>query len=288
MKKLIRNRAWETNSSSSHSVSVAGEDKQFVLDPLYPDQNGIIYVNGGEYGWEWAKYNDAETKLSYAFQDGVDTELLKEAVMKQTGALDVRFGNRDDGYIDHDSYGTAAGVCHDVDSIINFVFNKNSWLFTGNDNDTPVPTFYHVPEFRDNKKIVPVYKFELLIEGLDKTTKFLTKPTDEELAEGITSLMGDVLMTEDGGLIAEDNIYFQISRRRDMFEKTFWVDQDYSKGYILMVREGGYVHDVEKQLQEQGKLEGLNWKQKSKKVRAAILKDENNHKKLRFTLNEIE
>ena len=42
MKKLIRKGVFETNSSSSHSISLVTEDKQFVLDTLYPDQNGIV------------------------------------------------------------------------------------------------------------------------------------------------------------------------------------------------------------------------------------------------------
>ena len=45
-KKLIRSGVFETNSSSSHSVSVANETKEFVLDTIYPDQDGIIELRG--------------------------------------------------------------------------------------------------------------------------------------------------------------------------------------------------------------------------------------------------
>ena len=43
-KKLIRTGVYETNSSSSHSLSIANETKEFVLDTIYPDQDGILTV----------------------------------------------------------------------------------------------------------------------------------------------------------------------------------------------------------------------------------------------------
>jgi len=57
-KRLIRQSVFETNSSSAHSISL-GKDtgKQFLLDTLYPDQNGTITLTGGEFGWDWFKEN---------------------------------------------------------------------------------------------------------------------------------------------------------------------------------------------------------------------------------------
>lgn len=45
-KQLIRQSVFETNSSSAHSISL-GKDtgKQFLLETLYPDQNGNIKHN---------------------------------------------------------------------------------------------------------------------------------------------------------------------------------------------------------------------------------------------------
>ena len=68
-KKLIRVGVWETNSSSSHSLSLgSSQSKDFVLDTIYPDEEGKIYINGGEFGWEWNKFNDSMTKANYAAQ----------------------------------------------------------------------------------------------------------------------------------------------------------------------------------------------------------------------------
>jgi len=291
MKKLVRKSVWETNSSSSHSISLAGDDKQFVMDTIYPDQFGRIYVRGGEYGWEWERYNDAETKLSYAYQDNVPEDLLERVIKAHTGATEVVFDktSKENGYIDHESYATASSVCVDEDSTKNFIFNKNSWLFTGNDNGYPDPTFYHVPVFENGKVIMPVYKYELSIDGLKKTTKFIENPEPEKLAEAIESLMQGVYMYDDGTMTSEEenNIYFQISRRRDLFEYSWRANQDYSRGYIVMTREGNGVYAVEERLKKEGKFEGLDWMERAQIFTEEVLKDNNLARKVNFKLTEI-
>jgi hypothetical protein len=213
MKKLIRNSVFETNSSSSHSVSIADETKEFVLDTIYPDQDGVIEIHGGEYGWEWFKHNDAETKASYIaqqFQHNEDVlDRIREVIMEQTGAEEVKFIGLENGYVDHDSVGI---LDSDKESIKQFIFNKNSWLFGGNDNSTADPTFYHVPEFRDGKQILPRYKYELKIEGLDNTTKFLEYPTEDSLHDGLSALLDDVYLTEHGYFDTDNSLMARIHR----------------------------------------------------------------------------
>lgn len=289
MKTLIRKGVFETNSSSSHTISLATEDKQFVLDTIYPDQHGVIRLTGGEFGWDWFKHNDTITKANYSavdFQNNEDAlEMLSEVIKEQTGASEIVFNI--DGYIDHDSVGL---VPRNKEDLKNFIFNKNSWLFGGNDNSTPDPTFYHVPEIKDGKIIVPEYKYELSVEGLDKTTKYLNNPTKEELEDGVESLLSHRLMNDDGTFLdLEDttNIFFQINRRRDMFEKSYWVKQDYSKGYVIMTKENS-VMPFESKLKENGIItEDMNWEKKQKTLTKEILKDKNIAKKIKFTLKEI-
>jgi len=286
MKKLVRKSVFETNSSSTHSISLASEDKQFILDTIYPDQFGKVYVNGGEFGWEWAKYNDAQTKLDYAYESGVDIEKLERVVKEQTGATEVVFGPKD-GYVDHGGYGAAQEACGSDEDTRNYIFNKNSWLFTGNDNSEPDPTFYDVPIFGDGKVIRPVYKYELSIEGFDKKTHFKETPTNEELNNGIESLISGVLMSENGYFFTDTSIEFQLTRPRDLFEKHWEIEQDYSKGYIIFVKEGMYIHNTEKVLEAKGVLEGLNWNEKRVLITEEVLKYPNIAKKIPFTLKEI-
>jgi hypothetical protein len=191
-KTLIRSGVWETNSSSSHSVSIADETKQFVLDTLYPNDEGVIVIEGDEFGWDWFKHNDAATKASYAaiqFQyDDTTLDLIREIIMEQTGADDVTF-NLDSGYIDHDSRGILSSSKEDLR---NFIFNKNSWLFGGNDNSRTVSTFYDVPEYIDGEIKQPVYKYKVVVPIFNNTSvKFKEKPTNDELVNQLSDLLAE-------------------------------------------------------------------------------------------------
>lgn len=266
MKKIIRTGVFETNSSSTHSLSVATENQEFVLDTIYPDQHGVITVHDQQFGWEWMKYNDAMTKLAYLFQDQGEMhgDLIIEAVKEQTGAEEVRF-IEEDGYIDHDGRGTTSEVCGSKKDIKNFVFNKNSWLFTGNDNSTADPTFYDVPEFKDGKMILPEYKYELVIDGYKKFTKFKSYPDKEEVDEAIQALVEyDTLVDESGRFIEDYGLYWQIQRPRDRFYKMDWgLEQDFTKNEILFLKEGDERwKEIEDELKSDPKTKDLPYYEK--------------------------
>ena len=61
--KIVRNKVFETNSSSTHSITV----------PLQKDDNDIqlkglvVTVPLGEFGWEYGIYNDITSRLSYIY-----------------------------------------------------------------------------------------------------------------------------------------------------------------------------------------------------------------------------
>jgi hypothetical protein len=237
-KKLIRSGVFETNSSSSHSVSVADENKEFVLDTIYPDQDGIIELRGDEFGWEWFKCNDAETKANYAAQQFENNEsaldVLKEVIMEQTGAEDVLFklGN---GYVDHDSMGILESSKEWLKS---FIFNKNSWLFGGNDNSTADPTFYDVPEFKDGKQILPRYKYELKIEGFEQTTKFMEYPDQNKLDDGLSALLDGAYLSENGYFDTDNSIIAQIQRdSRKYFQYSYRKKPNFKKGIVYFIKD---------------------------------------------------
>ena len=213
-------------------------------------------------------------------------ETLSEVIKEQTGATEVIYEGLNDGYIDHDSYGIVPTSSSDLK---NFIFNKNSWLFGGNDNSEPDPTFYHVPEIRDGKIILPTYKYELKINGLDRTTKFLDKPSDEELENGIDAILRDTVLTEDGTFFDDDNILFKISRDRDRFyEKSYRVKQDYSTGEIRFSKEGGNkFFEITNDLKESGLLEGLDWEKREELITERALEIPGLVIKVKFTITEI-
>ena len=143
MTTQIRESVFETNSSSTHSLSISS------VGGLYQTlrhSDGIISVPLGfyEFGWEQETYYDAESKLAYLliyvrdWSNGKQKEffeILKEVVEKQTGCTLIDNEN-EDGYIDHQSVEDCDlhYMFHEPELIRQFIFNPNSYLETDNDN----------------------------------------------------------------------------------------------------------------------------------------------------------
>lgn len=187
--KKTRNCVFETNSSSTHSISINEISDEFILDTIIPDEEGNIYLKGGEFGWEWKKFNDALTKANYYLVDNFNDEdkinNLKEIIKTQTGALDVIIftdNEKYNSYIDHQSYNTTNNII----DLKDFVFNKANWLFTGNDNDCAPNKFY------DTKK--EIYTHKLIVKGFKNSNEivnweFKKKPKFSEIKEVISDLL---------------------------------------------------------------------------------------------------
>ena len=285
MKKIVRTAVFETNSSSTHSISVAKDEMDFVMDTIYPDQDGKILVLGCEFGWGWEKLNDSMTKLAYVFQDQEDRrDMIIEVVKEQTGAEEVIFDEAG-GYIDHDGCGTADEVCYNKETLRNFIFNKNSWLFIGNDNTQPDPMFYDTPEFKGGRMIIPRYKYELVIEGLEKTTKYKDYPDDEELRNGIDSIVDDALLTEEGYFITDKSFHWQITRTRDYYTKSWGVDQDYSTKEVRFLKENDQrLRDIQKEFETD---KNMNYHTRFKLVTEKALEVPGLVKKVKFKLKKL-
>lgn len=294
MKKvLVRKGVFETNSSSSHSISIADDTKQFVMDTIYPDQFGVVNIHGDEFGWEWFKHNDAQTKAGYAAQQFAyiqsSLDILAEVIKEQTGADDVKF-YLEHGYIDHESYGI---VPSDKESLKNFIFNKNSWLFGGNDNSTPDPTFYDVPEFRDGRVVVPVYKYELSVEGYNKTTKFKEKPGKEEIEDGLYSLLQGVYLSENGYFDDDNSIFAQLHRNSDLvYEFSSWKNPvDEENNFVYFAKDAW--NEAKRIFDRDPENKKLDWSsegyKKCREIEESLLKDENSGftKKVKFYVKEI-
>ena len=109
--KTIRKNTFETNSSSTHSITVARKN---VAIPV-TEQN--IFVEIGEFGWEFKTYDTPQEVLSYLYTaiccnykqdykkytdkiDKVLAENTKTKVEWQEPKFD-EYGYLNDGYIDH-------------------------------------------------------------------------------------------------------------------------------------------------------------------------------------------
>jgi len=168
MKEVIRSSAFETNSSSSHSMVIIGGE--FVKETLSPNSHGEIDIYGGEFGWGVEEHSDAATKASYClsylmmnqdveniesksfkssdedwmnFQwnnftgNKKDLALLVESIHEATGC-DVRFVKESGwdgfGHIDHQSDYVGKEAFESKENLIAFIFNPKSSILISNDN----------------------------------------------------------------------------------------------------------------------------------------------------------
>lgn len=166
MKVQVRRSVFETNSSSTHSISII---KKSDIDE-FPD---TVVFGKGEFGWEFDVHYDTATKAEYLWEaitscywkdiDKVNnaiksiTETLAKHNIKavfpyaanmkvKTHKYDdgstythIQFMNDDevdDGYVDH---GNELGdfledVLSNERKLMNYLFDYNSYVSTGNDN----------------------------------------------------------------------------------------------------------------------------------------------------------
>jgi hypothetical protein len=180
---------FETNSSSSHSVSFnpwkSGKDGNNFI----PDENGNVYVTGADFGWEWASYNDSVTKANYYLEryktEPDRLELLKKVIEDYTG-FNVIINENTNGYIDHQSFDTLELPADDPEALKDWLFNPDNWLYTGNDNDDE-PQDLRDPEWSslDGDHVVVTVDF-----GSDDIidVKIIGMPNEENLGKELNSL----------------------------------------------------------------------------------------------------
>ena len=174
----------ETNSSSSHAVSICMDSKT----NLKPGDSGFdLTINDGvlyipsrfqEFGWEWTKSNSCLTKLQYLcgfyfnnYQDPrtqKSQKKLEKILKKIFGVERVEFQWVEDyvrAYkagenpetlscpeINHNSYSDMKEeILENEDTIRNFLLNPNSWWYGGNDNSDAPEGFYNETKIESAK-----------------------------------------------------------------------------------------------------------------------------------------
>lgn len=159
--KQIRRSVFETNSSSTHSVTIT--HKGLAQNNMRVYSDGYIHTEIGEFGWEIVNYREQDDRLCYlvtmlAEKNGMarwwhdddplntkverlmktpDFKRLSKEIGKYAGCKGVII-DPSDGYIDHqsqDSYNTFQDFLDDYDTdIVEFVFGKGNIVRTDNDN----------------------------------------------------------------------------------------------------------------------------------------------------------
>lgn len=158
--KQIRCGVFETNSSSTHSVSIKHDHS------LPVSEDGYVHVSMGRFGWEIKTYKDPIDKLSYLLtmlymkHDDIrlvgweeNAEKMREIVKKLSDTEDFKqisdvvashanckgiILDPVNGYIDHQSHERYRSVQDFLDSyglgIKQFVFDSGVAVHTDNDN----------------------------------------------------------------------------------------------------------------------------------------------------------
>ena len=149
--RQIRRNVFETNSSSTHSISFSAngrEPSKFVLD-----KDGYLWCDYGDWDGEYGYFNDQYEKLSYLLtlcyfasgmgtycndlRDFSDFKELEEAICEYTGAKGIKIRGAVEPTINHQTLPEYNWIdfinVWDHDAVINFVFNKDISLNIGRD-----------------------------------------------------------------------------------------------------------------------------------------------------------
>lgn len=155
--KQIRKNLFETNSSSTHVITIANNSDDDFKNNL-PE---TIEFNVGEYGWEFERYDDMQSRANYLFTgvlvnglgeciDNIRGILKKwnvEAIFPELEKIKCGYSSgyyyilKDEPnkcfYIDHSSEleDFIKQLCDDETFLMNYLFSPESFIATGNDND---------------------------------------------------------------------------------------------------------------------------------------------------------
>ncbi len=142
--KNIRSSIFETNSSSTHSITIS-IDIPLVLDTIEPDEDGRIILNGGKFTSYRSDINSAIDKANYyavrclwnKYDSEKKLERLSEIIRKQTGAKEVIYNIKfPDYYGDNDMYD---------DTYSEFDHDHCNIYFGSSDNESDIDEIFKLP-----------------------------------------------------------------------------------------------------------------------------------------------
>ena len=159
MNSIVKKRrhVFETNSSSSHSLTVS--ESELLSTNLNKEilRKGTLNISVGEYNWEWYRHYSLEGKLRYIVTDLTlhddfysHTQFITEfpimaevvEILADRFGLEVNFElDGISGGIDHQSVGMSRQYVENMNAeqLVSFLLS-DSFIETGNDNDTPPET----------------------------------------------------------------------------------------------------------------------------------------------------
>lgn len=191
--KQIRRNVFETNSSSSHSISFSNSKHNLDYTQLVPDNDGVIHCHFDEFGWGYygfADTNSAEVKLNYlitqicetndcprpwccekyetqesadAVMETDDFKMLEEDIihtLKEQGinAKKIVVDSEQEGYVDHQSVCAIRNILpNECGTYSDFVFDKGYDLLITNDNAYSEDDLLEVAQNNDSTVVKWLY-----------------------------------------------------------------------------------------------------------------------------------
>lgn len=139
MKKQIRDKVFESNSSSVHTLTISKSGRE--PSKFIPDEDGYIHVDYGQFGKNYAIYDTQYEKLSYLVtlcyycvgvygktKDCYQFKCIEEAITEYTDCNGIIIDELEEPAIDHQSIPWDGDITfinvYDEDAVIDFVFNK--------------------------------------------------------------------------------------------------------------------------------------------------------------------
>ena len=242
--KTIRKNVFETNSSSTHSISISMEDN--VLDIMIPSYDGVIKLDGGQFGRSWDKFNDPNSKASYAaLADFSQRSFIEEIIKEHTGAEEVVFNFSDDyghpnwSYIDHNGEHDIMEMFESKEKMKQFIFNPKSWLYTGSDESSAPPNFFDDED--------TVYQSELVLDIPEEyeipTIKFTEKnPTIGEISKALHPILERLRYNDTSKLWEYDPCMWS---SREVYLEFGWNDEIDFKNKTITLREDKWGREKE-------------------------------------------
>lgn len=228
-----RKAVFETNSSSSHSLTLSNNDFPDQLSYSASDiATGELHVAAREFGWEWCRYHLLVNKLAYFLADQathvpctaaeMTANDFPEDIKRVLNVLETHLGvtivvapqydSYSSGYsmgsVDHESVGTASSLVSGSDAdVIRFFTQRESYVETGNDNSSAPRKIWRdiegstVDVFADIIRPVSVSYNErrypvpvTVIYGDDDVKDYvLNVPGLDNMEKGLASLASDAL-----------------------------------------------------------------------------------------------
>lgn len=140
----VRNKTFETNSSSTHSITICDGNKLEYNLPIK-----VKPAWHGEFGWEWEKWNSIEEKLAYMIRCLICYDYNEQNLQEKIKPIQEKLNNLgiqfdlptysewQDGYVDHEDWyqDEIQEIYDDEDMLLKFLLSKDSYIEGGNDNE---------------------------------------------------------------------------------------------------------------------------------------------------------